>query len=42
MKQRVKELGGDLQLRHGDPGTIIEVTIPIPAAARIQTAPAVA
>lgn len=42
MKQRVKELGGDLQLRHGDPGTIIEVTIPIPAAARFQTAPAVA
>jgi signal transduction histidine kinase len=40
MKQRVKELGGDLRLRHGEPGTIVEVTIPIPAAAPLQTAPA--
>ena len=36
MKQRVKELGGDLQLRHGDPGTIVEVTIPIQTAAPLQ------
>ena len=40
MKQRVKELGGDLQLRHGDPGTIVEATIPIQAAAPLQAAPA--
>ena len=32
MKQRVKELGGDLQLRRADPGTIVEVTIPVGAA----------
>jgi signal transduction histidine kinase len=38
MKQRVKELGGDLQLRQGDPGTIVEVTIPIPAATSVHTA----
>ena len=37
MKQRVKELGGDLQLRHGDPGTIVEVTVPVPASAALQT-----
>jgi signal transduction histidine kinase len=36
MKQRVKELGGDLQLRQGDPGTIVEVTIPIQTAAPLQ------
>lgn len=43
MKQRVKELGGDLQLRHGDPGTIIEVIIPIQTpVAQAQSAPAVA
>jgi len=36
MKQRVKELGGDLQLRHGAPGTIVEVTIPIQTAAPLQ------
>jgi signal transduction histidine kinase len=41
MKQRVKELGGDLQLRQGDPGTIVEVTIPIPASARAEAAPAI-
>ena len=29
MKQRVKEFGGDLQLHHADPGTVIEVTIPL-------------
>ena len=41
MKQRVKELGGDLRLQHGDPGTIVEVTIPIPAPApQTQAAPA--
>jgi signal transduction histidine kinase len=41
MKQRVKELGGDLQLRHGDPGTIVEVTIPIQIAApHMQVTPA--
>jgi signal transduction histidine kinase len=37
MKQRVKELGGELQLRHGDPGTIVEVTIPIPAPAPVHS-----
>ena len=28
MKQRVKELGGDLHVRHGNPGTIVEVCFP--------------
>jgi signal transduction histidine kinase len=30
MKQRVKEFGGDLQLRNAEPGTVIEATIPLP------------
>jgi signal transduction histidine kinase len=29
MRQRVKELGGDLRLRNASPGTIVEVVIPI-------------
>ena len=29
MRQRVKEFGGELQLRNSDPGTIVEVVIPI-------------
>ncbi len=29
MKQRVKEFGGELRLRNADPGTIVEVIIPI-------------
>ena len=33
MRQRVKEFGGELRLRHGDPGTILEVTIPMPSPA---------
>ena len=40
MKQRVKELGGDLRLRQAHPGTILEVTIPIQARAPLQAAPA--
>ncbi len=33
MKQRVKELGGELKLRNCSPGTIVGVTIPIEAVA---------
>ena len=29
MRQRVKELGGDLRLRKGNPGTLLEATIPV-------------
>ena len=29
MRQRAKEFGGELKLRNADPGTLIEVTIPI-------------
>ncbi|MGH9681886.1 MAG: sensor histidine kinase, partial [Candidatus Acidiferrales bacterium] len=29
MRQRVKELGGDLVLRKANPGTLVEVTIPL-------------
>jgi signal transduction histidine kinase len=38
MKQRVKELGGDLRLRHGEPGTIVEVTIPLQTTPNLQQA----
>jgi signal transduction histidine kinase len=31
MRQRVKELGGDLKLRNADPGTIVEAVIPFKA-----------
>jgi signal transduction histidine kinase len=37
MRQRIKELGGEFMLRNADPGTIVEVVIPIaslPSAAR--------
>jgi len=30
MRQRVKEFGGELQLRNANPGTIVEVVIPLP------------
>jgi signal transduction histidine kinase len=40
MRQRVKELGGDLHLRHADPGTIVEAVIPIQAAAPVQASQA--
>src|SRR5260370_14604460 len=30
MKQRVKELGGDLQIANANPGTLVEVVIPPP------------
>src|SRR5882672_485438 len=30
MRQRIKELGGELLLRNTHPGTIVEVVIPIP------------
>jgi signal transduction histidine kinase len=33
MIQRVKELGGELRLRNANPGTMVEVSIPIAAAA---------
>lgn len=29
MRQRAKEFGGELKLRNGDPGTIVEVAIPL-------------
>jgi signal transduction histidine kinase len=29
MRQRVKELGGELRLRNASPGTIVEVVIPV-------------
>jgi signal transduction histidine kinase len=33
MKQRVKELGGELRLRNGNPGAILKAIIPSKAAA---------
>jgi signal transduction histidine kinase len=33
MRQRVKELGGELRLRNGNPGTLVEAAIPIKSAA---------
>jgi signal transduction histidine kinase len=33
MRQRVKEFGGELQLRNANPGTIVEAVIPMKAAA---------
>ncbi len=44
MRQRVKEFGGDLRLRNGAPGTIVEAIIPIQnGAAEVQSQqPAVA
>jgi signal transduction histidine kinase len=29
MRQRAKEFGGELRLKNADPGTLIEVTIPL-------------
>jgi two-component system, NarL family, sensor kinase len=34
MRQRVKEFGGDLRIGNANPGTFVEVTIPIEPAAR--------
>jgi signal transduction histidine kinase len=34
MKQRVKEFGGDLRIANANPGTIVEVTVPIEPVAR--------
>jgi signal transduction histidine kinase len=31
MRQRAKEFGGELRLKNADPGTLIEVTIPLKA-----------
>ena len=43
MRQRVKEFGGELQLRNANPGTLIEVTIPLKSVAlRELSAPATA
>jgi signal transduction histidine kinase len=33
MRQRVKELGGELRLRNSNPGTILEAVIPIKSGA---------
>jgi signal transduction histidine kinase len=41
MIQRVKEFGGEIRLRNTNPGTSVEVTIPVPSfAARDQALPA--
>jgi len=32
MKQRAKELGGEMRIRNASPGTIVELVIPIPSA----------
>jgi signal transduction histidine kinase len=41
MSQRAKEFGGELQLRDGKPGTVVEVTIPIEPSAQ-QSKPVIA
>ncbi|MGB6886101.1 MAG: hypothetical protein WBE10_18765, partial [Candidatus Acidiferrum sp.] len=33
MRQRVQELGGELRLRKGNPGTLLEAVIPVKSAA---------
>jgi hypothetical protein len=33
MRQRVKEFGGDLRIGNANPGTFVEVTVPIEPAA---------
>jgi signal transduction histidine kinase len=40
MRQRVKEFGGDLRIANANPGTCVEVTIPIDAEARDGQEPA--
>ncbi|HEY2461694.1 MAG TPA: response regulator [Candidatus Acidoferrum sp.] len=32
MRQRIKEFGGELRLRKGNPGTLVEITIPLKSA----------
>jgi signal transduction histidine kinase len=34
MRQRVKELGGDIRMRNARPGTAVEIVIPIPVSSR--------
>ena len=34
MRQRVKELGGDIRMRNAGPGTAVEIVIPIPVSSR--------
>ena len=41
MRQRVKEFGGELHLRDGNPGTLVEVVIPI-GSVHAQSLPAIA
>jgi signal transduction histidine kinase len=41
MRQRVKEFGGELQLRDGNPGTLVEVVIPL-GSVHQQSFPAIA
>ena len=41
MRQRVKEFGGELLIRNANPGTLLEVVIPLTStAARLETSPA--
>ena len=40
MRQRVKEFGGDLRIENANPGTLVEVTVPIEPAARDSQASA--
>jgi signal transduction histidine kinase len=37
MRQRVQELGGELRLRKGNPGTLLEALIPVKSAAPSST-----
>jgi signal transduction histidine kinase len=39
MRQRAKELGGEMRIRKASPGTIVELVIPIPAAQVSASAP---
>lgn len=34
MRERVRQLGGRLEVKHGQPGTIVEVVLPLPGEAR--------
>lgn len=39
MKHRAKELGGEMLIRNASPGTVVELTIPIPAASSADSTP---
>jgi signal transduction histidine kinase len=39
MRQRAKELGGEMQIRNATPGTVVEIVIPIPQSQSSTTAP---